>query len=92
MLGDDAGENHDGEPPLGDDADENHDGEPPLGDDACENHHDGEPPEVGLILFSSSQRRRQGCRDDGEVAERIFLTLRSSEFGGFYKKSTCIVT
>ena len=74
---------------LGDDAD----GKPPLGDDAGENHHDGEPPEVGLILLSSSRRRRQGCRDGGEVAEKIFFGPRPSEFGVFfYKKSTCIVT
>ena len=76
---------------LGDDVSENHDGEPPLGDDADENHHDGEPPEVGLILLSSSRRRRQGCRDGGEVAEDFF-DPRPSEFGRFYKKSTCTVT
>ena len=72
MLGDDVGENHDGESLLGDDVGENHDGEPPLGDDTDENHHDGEPPEVGLILLSSSQRRRQGCRDGDDVAEDFF--------------------
>ena len=96
MLGDDVGENHDGEPPLGDDVGENHDGEPPLGDDVGENHdgepHDGEPPQVGLILLSSSRRRRKGCRDGCELAERIFFGPTLSEFGGFYKKSTCTVT
>jgi len=56
---------------LRDDACENHDGEPSLGDDAGENHHDGEPPEIDLILLSSFSRRRQrGCRDGGEIAER----------------------
>ena len=81
---------------LGDDADKNHDGEPPLGDDAGENYHDGEPPEAGLILLSSSRRRRRGCRDDSEVAERGFLGdffgPIPSEFGRFYKTSTCTVT
>jgi len=45
-----------------------------LGDDADENH-DGELPEVGLILLSSSfpRRRRSGSRDGGKVAARIFL-------------------
>ena len=59
---------------LGDDTGENHDGEPLLGDDADKNHHDGEPPEIDLILLSSSSSRRprQGCRDGGEVAEKIF--------------------
>ena len=38
---------------LGDDADENYDEEPPLGDDIDKNHHNGEPPKVGLILLSS---------------------------------------
>ena len=69
---------------LRDDAGENHDGEPPLGV-AGENHHDGEPPEVGLILLSSSRRRRRGCRDSGQLAQGIFVGPRPSEFGRFYK-------
>ena len=79
---------------LGDNAGENHDGEPTLGDDAGENHHDGEPPEVNLIIlssffffFSSPTTRLQRWR---EVAKRIFLGgffwPRPSEIGGFYKK------
>ena len=58
--------------------------EQPLGDDAGENHHDREAPEVGLILLSSSRRRRQGCRDGSEVAEKIFFGPRPSEFGVFF--------
>ena len=54
--------------------------------------NDGEPPEISLILLSSSRRRRRGCRDGGEVAEKIFFNPRPSEFGGFYKKLTCTVT
>jgi len=84
---------------LGDDAGKNHDGEPPLGDEAGKKHHDGESREVTLLLLSSSfdvnqrevgfllflsiddevakrttrlQRRRRGCRDDGKVVERRF--------------------
>jgi len=74
---------------LGDDADENYDAEPPLEDNASENHHDGELSEVGLILFSSSRHRRRGCRDDDEVAKRgsflgDFFGPRPSEFGVFF--------
>ena len=56
VLRDDVGKNHDGEPPLRDDVGENHDGEAPLGDDADENHHDGEPPQVGLILLGADDK------------------------------------
>ena len=80
---------------LGDDADENHGGELPLGDDASENHHDGEPPDVDLILLLSfsSRCRRRGCRDGGEVVILgDFFGPRPSEFEGFYKKSTCTIT
>ena len=47
--------------------------------------NDGEPPEISLILLSSSRRRRRGCRDGGEVAEKIFLTLDRVNLGGFIK-------
>ena len=80
---------------LGDDAGENHDGKPRLGYDTGENLHDGEPSKVGLIHLSSSRCRRQDCRDSGEVEERIFwgnfFGPRPREFEGFYKKSTCTV-
>ena len=77
---------------LGEYAGGNHDGEPPLGDDASENHHDREPPEVGLILLSSFFFFSAPTRLRRENFWRGIFWPRPSEFGGFYKKSTCSIT
>ena len=73
---------------FGDDADENHDGEPLLGDDIDENHYDGEPLEVGLILLSSSRRADDEDAEMAARLQRIFFGPRLSVFGSFYKNSS----
>ena len=62
------------------------DREPPFGDDVGENHHDGELPEVGLLLFLSIRERYVflllGTNE--ETTTRLQKGCRASEFGVFF--------
>ena len=58
-------------------------GEPPLGDDADKNHHDGEPPEV-LLLLSIKERSSFFSATNEERTTRLQRVRRASDLGDFF--------
>jgi len=58
-------------------------GEPPLGDDAGKNHHDGELPEIVLLLLSIREKSSFFSASNEETTTRL-QRGRASDLGNFF--------
>ena len=59
-------------------------GEPPLGDDAGKNHHDGEPPNIVLLLLSIRERSSFFSASNEEMTTRLQRGRRASNLRNFF--------